>query len=65
MSNPEHRIEAGLRFLLTYCPVEDAAKRFGLPYVELTHCDINGMCRSLILDMNPQLIVYASPDTLP
>jgi hypothetical protein len=61
----EDHIEAGVRFLLTYCPVEDAAKRSGLPYVELAHHGINAMCRSLILDMNPRLIVYTSPDTLP
>ncbi len=61
----EDQIEAGVRFLLTYCPVEDAAKRYGLPYVGLAHRGINAMCRSLILDMNPHLIVYTSPDTLP
>jgi hypothetical protein len=61
----EDHIEAGVRFLLTSCPVEDAAKRSGLPYAELAHHGVNAMCRSLILDMNPHLSVYTSPDTLP
>lgn len=61
----EDHIEAGVRFLVTYCPVEDAANRSGLPNVELAHHGINAMCRRLILDVNPHLVVKTLPDTSP
>ena len=61
----EDHIEAGVRFLLTYCPVDDAAKRSGLPYVELAHRGINAMCRTLVQDMNPHLTVCTAPETAP
>jgi hypothetical protein len=59
----EDHVEAGVRFLVTYCPVEDAAKRSGLSNVELARCGINALCRRLILDMNPHLIVKTLPET--
>ncbi len=57
--------EAGVRFLVTYCPVEDAARRSGLPNVELARHGINAMCRRLILDVNPNLVVKTLPDNSP
>jgi len=59
----EDHVKAGVRFLVTYCPVEDAAKRSGLSNVDLARCGINALCRTLILDMNPHLIVKTLPET--
>lgn len=54
-----------VRFLVTQCPVEDAAKRSGMPHIELARHGINAMCRSLLLDINPHLIVETSPENSP
>ena len=61
----EEHMEAGVRFLVSHCPVEDAAKRSGLSHVELARHGINAMCRRLILDMNPSLMVITAPDNRP
>lgn len=61
----EEHIESGVRFLVSHCPVEAAAKRSGLTQVELARHGINALCRTLILDMNPQLVVLTAPDSLP
>lgn len=58
-------IEAGMRFLVTECPLEDAAKRLGVPNLELARHGINAMCRRMLLDMNPALIVKTSPAASP
>ena len=58
----EDHIEAGVHFLVSHCPVEDAAKRSGLTNVELARHGINAMCRRLILEMNPSVIVLTAPD---
>lgn len=61
----EDRIGGGARFQVTHCPVESTAKRHGLPHVELARYGINAMCRSLLLDINPHLIVNTSADIAP
>ena len=57
--------EAGVRFMVTDCPLENAAKRSGLPNIELAHHGINAMCRSLILDINPGVTVNTSSEIRP
>jgi hypothetical protein len=54
-----------VRFMVTDCPLENTSKRSGLPNVELAHHGINAMCRSLILDINPDVTVNASSDIRP
>jgi hypothetical protein len=56
-------VEAGMRFLVTKCPLDDTARRLGLPNVELARQGINAMCRSMLLDMNPSMIVNTSQET--
>jgi hypothetical protein len=58
----EDHIDAGVRFLVSHCPVEEAAQRSGLVNIELARHGINAMCRQLILDMAPSVIVLTSPD---
>jgi hypothetical protein len=57
--------EAGVSFMVTNCPLENTAKRSGLPDLELAHHGINAMCRSLILDINPYVSVNASSEIRP
>lgn len=59
----EDHIEAGVRFLVSHCPVEEAAKRSGLSQVELARHGVNAMCRRLLLEMNPGVIVITAPDS--
>ncbi len=61
----EDHLEAGVRFLISHCPIEDAAKRSGLPYAELARHGMNAMCRRLIREMDPSLLVVTSPDNQP
>lgn len=61
----EDHVQAGVRFLVSHCPVEDAAKRSGLPYAELARHGINALCRALIHEMNPGWIVITAPDNQP
>lgn len=56
---------AGVRFVVTDCPLEEAARRSGLPQVELARCGLNAMCQSLCTGMNPDLSVSALPATRP
>ncbi len=58
-------VEAGMRFLVTQCPLEEAAKGLGLPHVELARHGINAMCRRMLFDMSPGLIVSTSPESSP
>lgn len=61
----EEHVESGVRFLVSHCPVEEAAKRCGLPHAELARHGMNALGRTLILDMNPHLVVRTAPDALP
>jgi hypothetical protein len=61
----EEHIESGVSFLLSHCPVEEAAKRSGLSSIELARHGINALCRTLIHDMNPLAVVLTSPDSSP
>lgn len=54
--------ESGVRFRITDCPLENAAKRSGLPSLELAHHGMSAMCRSLILETNPHVSVDTSSD---
>ena len=56
---------AEVRFMVTDCRLENTSKRSGLPNVELAHHGINAMCRSLILDINPDVTVNVSSDIRP
>ena len=56
---------SGVRFVVTDCPLEAAAKRSGIPNVELARHGINAMCQSLCLGMNPKLIVNTLPASRP
>jgi hypothetical protein len=58
-------LAGGVRFLVTQCPVENAAHRSGMSHVELARYGINALCRSLVSDINPHLIVETSPENLP
>ena len=60
----EEYLERGVRFLVSHCPVEEAAKRSGLTHVELARHGVNALCRTLILDTDPSLTVYTAPDNL-
>ena len=55
--------ESDVRFMVTNCPLESAAKHSGLSNIELARHGINAMCRSLILDINPNVTVGASAET--
>lgn len=61
----EDYAKSGVRFVVTDCPLEDAAKRSGIPNVELARHGINAMCQSLCLGMNPQAVVSTLPSTRP
>ena len=61
----EDHLQAGVRFLVSHCPIEDAAKRSGLPHSELARHGINAMCRRLINETNPGWIVVTAPDSQP
>jgi hypothetical protein len=51
--------------MVTDCPLENASKQAGLPNVELAHYGVNSMCKTLILDINPEVIVNASSEIRP
>ncbi len=57
--------EGEVRFMVTDCPLENAAKHAGLYNVDLAHHGINAMCRSLILDINPDVTVNVSSGIRP
>jgi hypothetical protein len=57
--------EEGVCFRVTECPLEDTSKSSGLPNVELALHGINSMCRSVILDINPDAAVNVSSDMPP
>ncbi len=61
----EDHLQQGVRFLVSHCPIEEAAKRSGLPHSELARHAINAMCRRLIHEMNPGWIVVTAPDSQP
>lgn len=61
----EEHIESGVRFLISHCPVEQAAKRSGLSGIELARHGINALCRTLVNDMNPHAVVLTAPDSVP
>lgn len=52
--------DTGVRFQITDCPLEHAAKRSGLSSVELAHHGMSAMCRSLILNLSPDVTVETS-----
>ncbi len=58
-------VEAGMRFLVTQCPLEHAAKDLGIPSVELARHGINAMCRRMLLDMSPGATVSTAPEFSP
>ncbi len=59
----EDYAESGARFVVTDCPLEDAAERTGLPNSELARQGVNAMCRSLCTGVNPKVIVNTLPST--
>ncbi len=61
----EDYAKSGVRFVVTDCPLEEAARRSGLPNVELARVGVNAMCESLCKGMNPQVTVKALPATRP
>ncbi len=61
----EDYAQAGVRFLVTDCPLEEAAKRSGLSNIELARHGVNAMCTSLCVGMNPQVVVSTSPANRP
>ena len=61
----EDHLQAGVRFLISHCPIEEAAKRSGLAHSELARHGINAMCRRLIHEMNPGWIVVTASDNQP
>ncbi len=61
----EQQLDAGVRFLATHCLLEESARRSGLPDVELARHGIHAMCRALLLDMDPGLVVKSSSDNEP
>ncbi len=58
-------IEHGMRFLVSECPLEEAAKRSGIANVELARHGINAMCKRMMLEIDPGLRVDTSPDSSP
>lgn len=50
----EDYAETGARFVVTNCPLEDAADRSGLPNVELARHGVNAMCESLCQGVSPK-----------
>jgi hypothetical protein len=56
---------SGVRFVVTECPLEEAAKRSGLEDVELARHGVNSMCQSLCQGMSPEAVVKALPDSRP
>ncbi len=61
----EDHLQAGVRFLVSHCPIEDAAKRSGLPHSEIARHGLNALCRRLIHEMNPGWIVVTAMDSQP
>ncbi len=61
----EDHLQAGVRFLASHCPIEEAAKRSGLANTELARHGVHAMCRTLIYEMNPGVILLTSQDTQP
>jgi hypothetical protein len=56
-------VQGGLRFRVTECPLDEAARRAGVQNLDLARFGINEMCRSLLLGLNPALIVTTSPES--
>lgn len=61
----EDHLQAGVRFLVSHCPIQEAARRLGLPHAELARHGINAMCRRLIHEMNPGVLVVTALDNQP
>ncbi len=61
----EDRLQEGVRFLASHCPIEEAAKRSGLVHTELARHGVHAMCRTLIHEMNPGVILLTAQDTQP
>lgn len=61
----EDYAQTGVRFVVTDCPLEEAARRSGLMNIEMARYGINAMCQSLCISMNPGLRVSTSPATRP
>ena len=57
----EDYAESGARFVVTNCPLEEAADRSGLPNVELARHGVNAMCRSLCQGVSPKSTVNTLP----
>ena len=57
----EDYAESGARFVVTNCPLEEAAERSGLPNVELARHGVNAMCRSLCQGVSPKATVNTLP----
>jgi hypothetical protein len=61
----EEYLATGVRFEVTDCPLEKVAKSSGLPYVELARTGIKAMCRTLILDLEPYVVVNIASQIRP
>ncbi len=61
----EDRTASAVRFVVTECPLEQEARRSGLPHVELARYGINAMCERLCHEIAPSLIIDAVPPTRP
>lgn len=61
----EDHLQAGVRFLASHCPIDEAAKRSGLVQTELARHGVNAMCRRLIHEMNPGVVLLTAQDSQP
>jgi hypothetical protein len=56
---------ANEHFIVTDCPLENAAEHSGLWDIELAHHGINMMCQSMIQAINPEVTIRTSPNIRP
>src|SRR5512146_2710446 len=61
----EDYAQSGVRFVVTDCPLEEAAKRSGLLNIELARHGINAMCQGLCHGIDPDLVIRTLPSTRP
>ncbi len=52
-------------FIVTDCPLENAAEHSGLRNIELAHYGINIMCQSMIEAIDPEVTIRTTPEVHP
>ncbi len=57
----EDYVESGARFVVTNCPLEEAAEKSGLPNSELARHGVNALCQALCRGVNPKVTVSSEP----